>query len=270
LLDNFYNRQKIGRTFRNDGQGDFIPNAWATNMLIDLTEHEKCAEKVLEKSMVPFVHFGCPLLHRTLPKKTLVEGIIILHDWWKTKDSDDGCSTPRKWSSSALNGAVGHIDEVIGGLYDPSLTPLFKSSSPWSVKLLSAKGWLATNAVWGQRPSKNVSGPLGKERDQAGLLVWGGITEKIVLRNPSLKIVLAGAWPLKGGMTPDKSYSAKQFCSFWGGSLQRQQAKTAFTSDALALLKSMSSSAARFFTVYHPLVWPQKYKNLPSKCPTVP
>jgi hypothetical protein len=169
----------------------------------------------------------------------------------------------------ALNESVDHIDDVIGGIYDPSLTPLFKSSSPWSVKLLSAKGWVATNAVWGQRTSKNVSGPLGKECDQAGLLVWGGIIEKLVLRNQSLKIVLAGAWVLKGGMTPDKSYSAKQFCLFWEGSLQHQQAKTAFTSDALALLKSMSSSTARFFTVYHPLVWPQKYKSLPTKCPTV-
>jgi hypothetical protein len=239
-------------------------------MLIDLPEHEKCAEKVLGKSMVPFVHFGCPLLHRTLEKKTFVEGIIILHDWWKSKDCNNAISTPRKWSSSALNASVDYIDEVIGGIYDPSLTPLFKSSSPWSVKLLSAKGWLATNAVWGQRPSKSVSGPLGKERDQAGLLVWGDIIEKLTPRNTSLKIVLAGAWALKGGMTPNRSYSAKQFCSFWEGSLQRQQAKTAFTSDALALLKSMSSSPARFFTVYHPLVWHQKYKSVATKCPTVP
>src|ERR1700730_6759937 len=106
-------------------------------MLIDLSQYERCAEQNLGKAMVPFVHYGCPLLHRTLDKKTFVEGIIILHDWWKTNGCNSTLSTSQKWSSSSLNEAVAYIDEVIGGTNDPSLTPLVKPGSAWVAKLLA-------------------------------------------------------------------------------------------------------------------------------------
>lgn len=107
----------------------------ALDMVIDLTEHEVRCKEMLTGLMVPFGQapsdvYGCPLISWTEPNKTSVEAIIILHDWWKKEDCKHPASKPLEGSSYTMEDALTYIDEVIAGLHDPSLTPLFKKESP--------------------------------------------------------------------------------------------------------------------------------------------
>ena len=59
--------------------------------------------------------YGCPLISWTEPNKTSVEGIIILHDWWKKEDCKDPASKPLEGSSYTMEDALIYIDQVIAG-----------------------------------------------------------------------------------------------------------------------------------------------------------
>ena len=88
--------------------------------LSDLTEHEVRCKEVLTGLMVPFGQgpsdvYGCPLISWTEPNKTSVEGIIILHDWWKKEDCKDPASKPLEGSSYTMEDALIYIDQVIAG-----------------------------------------------------------------------------------------------------------------------------------------------------------
>jgi hypothetical protein len=234
-------------------------------MLIDLGYYEeKAAELLPNVKMTPFVVppsgmcFTCPLLNWTLPIKTgaSVKGILILQDWWNAPET--------------LKSAVHYVTNVTNGLYDPTLTPLFGSKSWFEAFTDREEGWLATNAVWGLRPSSvSESGYLGAETHQAAFVIWAGIVKDLIGLNPKLKIVLAGQWAefknkgkfkseLKGG----PSYGAAEVFGWWHGWLANRTSPDQGSLSLAMALKSMDSEA----TVEHwfaTAVWWNKYGGTP-------
>lgn len=181
---------------------------------------------------------------------------MILQDWW---------NEPEK-----LNDAVHYITKVTNGLYDATLTPLFGSRSWFSAFTDREEGWLATNAVWGLRPSLvKPDGYLGNETHQAAFMIWGRIVKDLIELNPKLKIVIAGKeWSVypsvefKSELKESPHLPAAEVFTLWHDWLSDSKLRSQdWGSIDLALeLKSMRSEA----TVEHwfaPSVWTKERKH---------
>jgi len=233
-------------------------------MLLDLKYYEQKAGELLPNvGMTPFLItpsatcFSCPLLNWTLPIKTgtRVQGIVILQDWWNAPET--------------LESAVHYVTKVTNGLYDATLTPLFGSRLWFDAFMDREEGWLATNAVWGLRPSSmSEVGYLGDNRHQAGFVIWAGIVKDLLKLNPKLKIVLAGTWAefkkehFKSELTGGPSYKAAEVFGWWRDWIAR---RTSPSQDSLSLAKDLESmhSEAVVEHWFAPAAWKTKYRGTP-------
>ena len=234
--------------------------AEAARLLPDVSEGPKNVRMTAFDVTPPGKGFACPLLHWTLPLKTAesVTGILVLQDWW---------NEPEK-----LSDAVHYITKVTNGLHDETLTPLFGSRSWFNAFMDREEGWLATNAVWGLRPSYvDKDRYLGNETHQVAFMIWARIVRDLIRLNPKLKIVIAGkgwGWEgfpnvkFKSELQGSPHSSAAEVFTLWYNWLQKLSS-TDRGSLSLALeLKSMHSEA----TVEHWFAaakWPLKYGGTP-------
>jgi hypothetical protein len=232
-------------------------------MLIDLTVHEKLANVFLRGLMDPFGPldspiYGCPLLHWTIRNKTTVEGVLVLHEWWKTvQEKPKSGDAEATFDGDTMEGARNYIKAVAEGTAtDRTLSPILKKNSMWMTAIEREDGWIVTNSVWGQRPVEKML----NAHYQAGFLNWGQVVRELISLNPHLKIVLAGAWARTTRMKSGEEYSARKFYELWNrwlqnvGSAERKVA-------AYGLLRKISDSKARFFTRDHPSARNTAYGN---------
>jgi hypothetical protein len=166
-------------------------------MPIDLTTPEKLAKDSLRRLMEPFGPagspiYGCPLLLWTIENKTTVEGVLLLHEWWKTvQEKCKSAGAEATFDGETMEGARKYINAVAEGTEtDRTLSPILKKNSAWMSAIKRRDGWIVTNSVWGQRPV----GKMLTEHYQAGFLSWGQVVKDLINLKPHLKIVLAGAW----------------------------------------------------------------------------
>jgi hypothetical protein len=232
--------------------------AEAARLLPDVSEGPTNVRMTAFDVPPPGKGFACPVLHWTLPLKTgeSVKGILILQDWW---------NEPEK-----LSDAVHHITKVTNGLHDETLTPLFGSRSWFNAFMDREEGWLATNAVWGLRPSYvGKAGYLGDETHQVAFMIWARIVRDLIRLNPKLKIVIAGkGWAeypsveFKSELKGSHHLPAAEVFTLWYDWLRKLRSSDRGSLSLALDLKSMHSEA----TVEHwfaPATWQNKYKGTP-------
>jgi hypothetical protein len=227
----------------------------ASRLLPGVSESPKNVRMTAFDVPLPRKGFACPLLNWTLPCKTgaSVRGILILQDWWNEPEE--------------LNHAVHYITKVTHGLYDATLTPLFGSRSWFNAFMDREGGWLATNAVWGLRPSDVAKdGYLGHETHQVAFMIWGRIVRDLIALNPRLKIVIAGKeWSeypdvtFKSELGESPHLSAAEVFTLWYNWLLKLPCPDRGSLSLALELKSLGSEA----TVEHwfaPSVWTKERK----------
>lgn len=232
--------------------------AEATRLLTDVSEGPKNVRMTAFGVTPPGKGFACPLLRWILPCKTgnSVSGILILQDWWN--------------ESEYLNDAIHYITKVTNGLYDATLTPLFGSRSWFRAFMDREEGWLATNAVWGLRPSYvDKDKFLGDETHQVAFMIWARIVKDLIGLNPKLKIVIAGkGWSeyqsvqFKSELIGSPRLSAAKVFTLWYNWLRELSFPDRGFLSLAHDLQSMHSEA----TVEHwfaPSTWQKKYGGTP-------
>jgi hypothetical protein len=157
---------------------------WLKNgiMLIDLTVHEKSAKDFLRGLMDPFGPanlpiYGCPLLHWTIKNKTTIEGVLVLHEWWKTvREESKSAGAEATFNGDTTEGARNYIKAVADGMEtDRTLNPILKKNPVRMITIERKDGWIVTNFVWGQRPVEKML----NAHYQAGFLSWGQVVKEL-------------------------------------------------------------------------------------------
>jgi hypothetical protein len=164
----------------------------ANTLMIELDTYAKKAAEVLgEESlgklrMYPFGDgsYRCPLLWHTAKDLDTAAGVIFLQDWY-----------PDAGDTRDFEKQIEYVAKVVGSTagpqIDPSLDPLFRSKT-WQKRFND--GWVATNAIWGLRPSGPKVRFLGKKRHFAARQVWTLLIQDLLKDNPQLRVTLCGAW----------------------------------------------------------------------------